>query len=186
MGQSRRKWSSVPACRYPEALTELFKDRSDHLSHHGNYGVPDRDMEDNRIHVSGLIVSNYVDTPSHTQSTMTLSSWLQREKVPALEIKVHVCSTQHIRTHGTMFGQDCLRYRHPFHDPNKDTWCAKSRSLPVSGSEETSDAPSPHRLWANAICAQPTRRNVRVSTVPRGLGTQSPANAGLHAPLRAK
>ena len=35
-----------------------------------------------RIHVSGLIVSQYIDTPSHFQGKMTLREWLKKKKCP--------------------------------------------------------------------------------------------------------
>src|SRR6266849_3559510 len=87
---------------YPEALTDAsFAGQILAMTYPimGNYGVPDASMwEDDRIHVSGLIVSNYIDLPSHAQSTMNLGTWLQREKVPALEIKDTRLLTQYIRT----------------------------------------------------------------------------------------
>src|SRR5258708_33834934 len=72
----------------------------------GNYGVPNRSYwEDDRIHVAGLVVSNYIDTPSHAQSTMNLGTWLWREKIPALEVKDTRVLTKYIRKHGTMLGK---------------------------------------------------------------------------------
>src|SRR3989339_774936 len=53
----------------------------------GNYGVPDKKYwESGKIHISGLIVSQYIDTPSHFESKMTLAQWLKQEKIPALEV----------------------------------------------------------------------------------------------------
>jgi carbamoyl-phosphate synthase small subunit len=72
----------------------------------GNYGVPESYYwEDDRIYVAGLIVSNYIDVPSHFQSTMNLSNWLQQEKIPALEVNDTRLLSQYIRTHGTMLGK---------------------------------------------------------------------------------
>src|SRR5437016_6160784 len=54
----------------------------------GNYGVPEKELwESEKLQINGLIVSNYIDTPSHFQSKMTLSEWLKKEKIPALVIK---------------------------------------------------------------------------------------------------
>src|SRR5882724_12927842 len=40
----------------------------------GNYGVPEKDLwESDKLQINGLIVSNYIDTPSHFQSIMPLS-----------------------------------------------------------------------------------------------------------------
>jgi len=92
----------------------------------GNYGVPEcRYWEDDRIHVAGLIVSNYIDIPSHVQSTMNLSIWLQQEKIPALEIKDTRLLTQHIRTHGTMLGKIIFDTDISFYDPNSDNLVAR-------------------------------------------------------------
>ena len=67
---------------YPEALTDAsFAGQILTLTYPliGNYGVPEAKMwESDRVQVAGLIVSNYIDTPSHEQSTMTLGTWLQR------------------------------------------------------------------------------------------------------------
>src|SRR3984893_10152437 len=58
---------------YPEALTDAsFAGQILTMTYPiiGNYGVPDQSLwEDDRIHVAGLIISNYVDTPSHRQNT---------------------------------------------------------------------------------------------------------------------
>src|SRR5579872_4473630 len=54
----------------------------------GNYGVPARaEWESYKIHAAGVIVSQYIDTPSHHSSVMTLGKWLASQGVPALEIK---------------------------------------------------------------------------------------------------
>src|SRR5207237_6357324 len=75
---------------YPEALTDpSFAGQILIMTYPllGNYGVPTHTLwEADRIHVSGLIVSNYIDTPVHAQSTTTLASWLKQQKVTALEI----------------------------------------------------------------------------------------------------
>jgi len=92
----------------------------------GNYGVPEKKYwESDSIKVSGLIVSNYVDTPSHIQSKQTLSAWLKSEKIPALEITDTRFLTQKIRTKGTMLGKMVFRDGVPFYDPNKENLVVK-------------------------------------------------------------
>src|ERR1700722_1495356 len=72
----------------------------------GNYGVPSSDLwESDRLQINGLIVSNYIDTPSHFQSKMTLGAWLKKSNVPGLEIKDTRALTQHLRTKGVMLGK---------------------------------------------------------------------------------
>ncbi len=109
---------------YPEALTDAsFAGQILTMTFPimGNYGVPDKSLwEDDHIHVSGLIVSNYVDTPSHPQSEMSLGEWLQREGVPALEVKDTRLLTQHIRTHGAMLAKIVFDEDIEFWDPNTE------------------------------------------------------------------
>ena len=87
----------------------------------GNYGVPDkRFWESSRIHVAGLIVNQYVDTPSHFQSKKTLSQWLKEEKIPALEIKDTRLLTQILRDKGVQLAKIVFKDEINFYDPNKD------------------------------------------------------------------
>jgi carbamoyl-phosphate synthase small subunit len=123
---------------YPEALTDAsFAGQILTMTYPimGNYGVPDSSSwEDDKIHVAGLIVSNYVDTPSHADSVMTLSTWLKREHVPALEIKDTRMLTQHIRKHGVMLGKIVFDQEQDvaFHDPNEENLVARVSSREVS------------------------------------------------------
>ena len=61
---------------YPEALTDpSYKGQILVLTYPiiGSYGVPDRKYwESNHLQLSGLIVSQYIDTPNHFQSVRTL------------------------------------------------------------------------------------------------------------------
>jgi carbamoyl-phosphate synthase small subunit len=60
----------------------------------GNYGVPSqtekdewgllKHMESHRIHVRGLIVSDYCEEHSHWEAKSSLAEWLKRNHVPAL------------------------------------------------------------------------------------------------------
>src|SRR4029079_5207054 len=76
---------------YPESLTDpSYEGQILILTYPlvGNYGVPQNNLwESEKIHVSGLIVSDYIDTPSHFQSKRSLAQWLKDEKVPLLQIK---------------------------------------------------------------------------------------------------
>lgn len=108
---------------YPEAFTDpSFAGQILVMTYPliGNYGVPARSSwESDKLQISGLIVSNYISTPSHHGSVMTLSQWLIKERIPALVITDTRFLTQHLRNKGTMlgkinFGKDVL----PF-DPNK-------------------------------------------------------------------
>lgn len=60
----------------------------------GTYGIPDwnaisvhgirEHFESDAIHVTGLIVSEYQDTPSHFTKQQSLGAWLAEHKVPAI------------------------------------------------------------------------------------------------------
>ncbi|HAG98960.1 MAG TPA: carbamoyl-phosphate synthase (glutamine-hydrolyzing) small subunit [Ktedonobacter sp.] len=156
---------------YPESLTDpSFAGQILTLTYPiiGNYGIPDRSMwEDDKIHVSGLIVSNYIDTPSHVQSSMNLGTWLREEKIPALEIKDTRLLTKHIRTHGTMLGKIVFDEYIPFYDPNSDNLVAQISTEEVleEGSGDTTivliDCGAKHNLVRCLLA-----RNVRVLTIP--------------------
>lgn len=94
---------------YPESLTDpSYKGQILVLTYPiiGNYGIPNKTyFESEKIQISGLIVSNYIDTPSHFQSKKTLSEWLKEENIPALEIPDTRLITLKLRSKGTMLGK---------------------------------------------------------------------------------
>jgi carbamoyl-phosphate synthase small subunit len=94
---------------YPESFTDpSFKGQILVMTYPllGNYGVPDKKTwESDRVQISGLVVCNYIDTPSHHSSQQTLAKWLKQQGVPALEIKDTRGLTQKLRTHGVMLGR---------------------------------------------------------------------------------
>lgn len=91
----------------------------------GNYGVPNKEsFESEKIHISGLVVSEYIDTPSHFQSKSTLAQWLKKENVPALVIKDTRFLTQKIRTRGVILGKIVFDKDIPITDPNKQNLVA--------------------------------------------------------------
>ncbi len=109
---------------YPEALTDSsFKGQILVLTYPiiGNYGVPENKFwESEKIQVSGLIVSNYTDTPSHHQSKMTLAEWFKKEGVPLLEIKDTRMLTQKLRDEGVTLGKIVFNNKDvKLEDPNK-------------------------------------------------------------------
>jgi len=108
---------------YPEALTDLsFKGQILILTYPiiGNYGVPKKEFwESKKIQVSGLIVCNYIDTPSHHAMEMTLSEWFKKEGIPLLEIKDTRALTQKLRDEGVGLGKIIFNGKNvPFEDPN--------------------------------------------------------------------
>ncbi|TSC78031.1 MAG: carbamoyl-phosphate synthase small subunit [Parcubacteria group bacterium Gr01-1014_24] len=108
---------------YPEALTDpSFKGQILVLTYPlvGNYGVPKKEFwESSKIQVSGLIVCNYIDTPSHHSMEMNLDQWLKEEGIPAIEVKDTRALTQKLRSEGVMLGKIIAGENNvTFEDPN--------------------------------------------------------------------
>lgn len=120
---------------YPEALTDpSFKGQILVMTYPlvGNYGVPREDLwESKEIQVAGLIVSTYIDTPSHSTSVMTLGEWFKAQNVPLFEVKDTRELAQKIRTKGAMLGKMIVGGKDvPYIDPN-----ARNLSAEVSTKE---------------------------------------------------
>lgn len=113
---------------YPESLTDpSYKGQILVLTYPlvGNYGVPEKKYwESDRIMVSGLVVSNYIDTPSHIQNQKTLAEWFREENVPLLEIKDTRLLTQKTRDRGSMLGKILFDKKIDWYDPNNDNLVA--------------------------------------------------------------
>ena len=134
----------------------------------GNYGVPDkRFWESSRIHVAGLVVNQYVDTPSHFQSKKTLSQWLKEEKIPALEIKDTRLLTQILRDEGVQLAKIIFKDEINFYDPNKDNLVDRVSAKKV---EKTGEGLKTVVLIDCGVKENIKRsllkRNVRLITVP--------------------
>lgn len=134
----------------------------------GNYGVPDKKLfESDHLQISGLIVSNYIDTPSHYTSTMTLRKWLQNEGIPALEIKDTRALAQKLRSHGVMIGKIVFDKDIPLFDPNTVNLVEKvsTKTVRTEGKGEKTvvviDCGAKRNIITNFI-----QRNVQTITVP--------------------
>lgn len=114
---------------YPESLTDpSYKGQILVLTYPlvGNYGIPDKKFwEAEKIMITGLIVSDYIDTPYHFQSKRTLSDWLIEENIPALEIKDTRLLTQIIREKGTLLGKITNGKDIGFYDPDNENLVEK-------------------------------------------------------------
>jgi len=120
---------------YPESLTDpSYKGQILVLTYPliGNYGVPASDsvnglataFESERIHVSGLIVSNYSSRYSHWNAIKSLADWLKEHEVPAIEGVDTRMLTKRLREKGAMLGKILISDesdKNPeFHDPNTE------------------------------------------------------------------
>jgi len=100
---------------YPESLTDpSYAGQILVLTYPlvGNYGVPEmiyenqllKYFESDKIHISGLVISDYSFTYSHWNASQSLSDWLIANKIPA----VYGVDTRHItkrlRENGTILG----------------------------------------------------------------------------------
>lgn len=125
---------------YPESLTDpSFKDQILVLTFPlvGNYGVPAEELdqyglskffESNRIHIKGLIVSDYSETYSHWNSAKSLSDWLREYDVPGITGVDTRALTQLLRDGGSQLGKihpADLKPTRDFYDPNKVNLVAK-------------------------------------------------------------
>jgi len=156
---------------YPEAFTDpSFAGQILILTYPlvGNYGVPDEKLwESYRMHIAGLVVSSYNDTPSHWQSKMTLADWLKKSHVPALEIKDTRFLAQKLRDEGAQLGKIVVDKDIDWHDPNMDNLVAQVSTKKVinEGRGEKTivliDCGAKNNIQRSLL-----KRGVRVITVP--------------------
>lgn len=156
---------------YPEFITDpSYKDQILVLTYPliGNYGVPPSSRwESDRIYLAGVIVSNYIDTPSHIESTQTLAKWFKAQKVPALVVKDTRYITQKIRLEGSMLGKIVVEQDVEYEDPNEKNLVAEvsTSRLRVGGKGEKHiiliDCGAKRAIGANLL-----KRGLRVTTVP--------------------
>ena len=70
----------------------------------GNYGINPQDFESSRTQVSGLIVREHSDLPSHGRSDRTLHEFLESQGIPGIaEIDTRAL-TRRLRSQGVMLG----------------------------------------------------------------------------------
>jgi len=92
----------------------------------GNYGVPDSArFESSRIHVAGLIVSEYSAEHSHHEAVRSLSEWLIAEGVPALQGVDTRALTRRLREGGVMKAALSRKKPSRFPDPNEENIVAR-------------------------------------------------------------
>ncbi len=70
----------------------------------GNYGINREDFESGRIQVSGLIVREHCDAPSHGSSVSTIHQFLESQGIPGICGVDTRAITRRLRTRGVMMG----------------------------------------------------------------------------------
>lgn len=101
---------------YPESLTDpSFSGQILSITYPliGNYGVPANETQDNlskyfeseKIHVRGLIISDYSFEYSHWNAAKSLDEWLKENKIPAIFGVDTREITKILRENGSMLGR---------------------------------------------------------------------------------
>ncbi|MFQ5925661.1 MAG: glutamine-hydrolyzing carbamoyl-phosphate synthase small subunit [Dehalococcoidia bacterium] len=70
----------------------------------GNYGINTEDIESKQIQVSGFVVRELCERPSHWQSTKTLSQYLAENDIPGVSGVDSRALTRRLRSAGVMMG----------------------------------------------------------------------------------
>jgi carbamoyl-phosphate synthase small subunit len=122
---------------YPESLTDpSYKGQILVLTYPliGNYGVPDESVEENmyrhfesdRLHISGLIVSDYSVEYSHWNAKRSLGDWLKQHKIPGIHGIDTRLLTKILREKGTMLGKILIEGEDvDLYDPNQENLVAQ-------------------------------------------------------------
>jgi len=117
---------------YPETLTDpSYSGQVLTLTYPliGNYGVPNddkdkfglmRNFESEKIHIKGLVISDYSKTYNHWNSVKSLSEWLIENKMPALCGIDTRKLTKKLREKGVMLGKVVFKDDIDFYDPDKE------------------------------------------------------------------
>lgn len=120
---------------YPESLTDPSYTGQILVSTYpmiGNYGVPfdktengiHKYYESHKLHISGLIISDYSFEFSHWNAEKSLSDWLKEYDVPGLFDIDTRALTKILREKGSMLGKIEFGDKIDFYDPNKENLVA--------------------------------------------------------------
>ena len=121
---------------YPESLTDPSYTGQILVSTYpmiGNYGVPldkkengiHRYYESHKLHITGLIVSDYSFEFSHWNAEKSLSDWLKESEVPGIFGIDTRALTKILREKGSMLGKiEFEEEEIEFYDPNKENLVA--------------------------------------------------------------
>lgn len=125
---------------YPESLTDPSYSGQILCASYpliGNYGIPPKEFDSNglsenfesdRIHVKGLVISDYSEKYSHWDAVKSLGEWLKEEKIPGICGIDTRALTKMLREEGTMLGKiipEGCDENLPMHDPNLENQVAK-------------------------------------------------------------
>lgn len=123
---------------YPESLTDPSYTGQILVSTYpmiGNYGVPFNQLEhgihqfyeSHRLHISGLIISDYSFEFSHWNAEKSLSDWLKEYEVPGLFDIDTRALTKILREKGSMLGKiEFEDEQIDFYDPNQENLVSRA------------------------------------------------------------
>lgn len=122
---------------YPESLTDPSYTGQILVSTYpmiGNYGVPfdqkengiHKYYESHKLHITGLIISDYSFEFSHWNAQKSLSEWLKEYEVPGLFDIDTRALTKILREKGSMLGKIEFEKEIDFYDPNKENLVARA------------------------------------------------------------
>ncbi|MGH7246297.1 MAG: glutamine-hydrolyzing carbamoyl-phosphate synthase small subunit [Candidatus Levyibacteriota bacterium] len=158
---------------YPEAFTDpSFAGQILVMTYPllGSYGVANnKTWESDKLQISGLIVSDYIDTPSHFGSERTLGKWLKDEKIPGLVIKDTRGLAQHLRQDGVMLGKIIIDKDTAYYDPNTDDLLSKVsvQNIQIHNNFEGKELPSNAKTVILMDCG--AKRNIIRCFLKRGV-----------------
>jgi carbamoyl-phosphate synthase small subunit len=120
---------------YPESLTDPSYTGQILVSTYpmiGNYGVPFNQKENgihkyyesHKVHITGLIISDYSFEFSHWNAEKSLSDWLKEYEVPGLFDIDTRALTKILREKGSMLGKIEFEEEIDFYDPNSENLVA--------------------------------------------------------------
>lgn len=122
---------------YPESLTDpSYKGQILVLTYPliGNYGTPGEDKENellsffesHKIHISGLIISDYSFNYSHWNAESSLAEWLRKNNIPAMYAVDTREITKILREKGSMLGKIVYNNNDiEYYNPNEDNLVAQ-------------------------------------------------------------
>lgn len=135
---------------YPESLTDPSYSGQILVSSYpmiGNYGVPkdesdngiSRFFESEKVHITGLIISDYSFEFSHWNAEKSLADWLKEHRVPGLYDIDTRALTKILREKGSLLGKIEFESQPvDFYDPNLENLVAKvsCKEISVHGNGE--------------------------------------------------
>ncbi len=132
----------------------------------GNYGVNDHDGESEEIQVSGVVMYQCADFPSHYQKTHSLGSYLDQNQVPYITGVDTREVTKAIRSKGTQQAALSQHSNYTFEHPeDKQIFGVKEDHITTYGEGDLHISLIDFG-WKKSIVHALLNRNIRVSVIP--------------------